>query len=133
LAKGTIIMRILVVDDDDLTRALLIVALGAEGLKNTVAATDGEEALAIFERERLDLMLVDWHMPGISGLDLLKTVRNRGSLVPFVLVTAEASREQVIEALRAGASDYIIKPFDTKTFVAKLQKYRPSAAAAPTA
>jgi two-component system chemotaxis response regulator CheY len=116
--------RVLVADDDDLTRTLIILALGAVGIKDTVAAADGGEVMKLIQRKPFDLLMLDWHMPGKSGLDLVKAVRGRGSQVPIVMVTAEASRDRIVEALTAGASDYILKPFDAKTLWSKIDKYR---------
>ncbi len=116
--------RVLVADDDDLTRTLIILALGAVGIKDTVAATDGREVLTLLQRQPFDLLMLDWHMPGKSGLEVVRAVRGRGSQVPIVMVTMEAARDKILEALRAGASDYILKPFDAKTLWSKLDKYR---------
>jgi two-component system chemotaxis response regulator CheY len=107
-----------------LTRTLIILALGAVGIKDTVAAADGGEVMKLIQRKPFDLLMLDWHMPGKSGLDLVKAVRGRGSQVPIVMVTAEASRDRIVEALTAGASDYILKPFDAKTLWSKIDKYR---------
>ena len=116
--------RVLVADDDDLTRTLIILALGAVGIKDTVAATDGQEVMSLTHQQPFDLLMLDWHMPGKSGLEVVKAVRGRGSQVPIVMVSAEAGRDQIVEALRAGASDYILKPFDAKTLWSKIKKYR---------
>ena len=116
--------RVLVADDDDLTRTLIILALGAVGIKDTVATADGGEVLKLIQRQPFDLVMLDWHMPGKSGLDLVKALRGRGSRVPIVMVTAEASRDRIVEALQAGASDYILKPFDAKTLWSKIEKFR---------
>jgi two-component system chemotaxis response regulator CheY len=124
--------RVLVADDDDLTRTLIILALGAVGIKDTMAAVDGEEVLKLIQRRPFDLLILDWHMPGKSGLEVVKAVRGRGSQVPIMMVTGESARDQVVEALLAGASDYILKPFDAKTLWSKLDKFR-KAAAAPAA
>jgi two-component system chemotaxis response regulator CheY len=124
--------RVLVADDDDLTRTLIVLALAAVGIKQTVAATDGLEAMKLIQRQPFDLLMLDWHMPGKSGLEVLRAVRSRDSQVPIVMVTAEATRDLVVEALLAGASDYIVKPFDAKTLWAKIEKFRHAdAASAP--
>jgi DNA-binding response OmpR family regulator len=116
--------RVLVADDDDLTRTLIVLALAAVGVKQTVAAADGLEALRLIQQQPFDLLMLDWNMPGKNGLELVRVLRFRGSQVPIVMVTAEAGRSQVLEALRAGASDYIVKPFDAKTLWSKIEKYR---------
>ena len=116
--------RVLVADDDDLTRTLIVLALGAVGIKDTVAATDGQEVMTLTLQRPFDLLMLDWHMPGKSGLEVVKAIRSRGSQVPIVMVSAEAARDQIVEAMRAGASDYILKPFDAKTLWSKVDKFR---------
>ncbi len=115
--------KILIADDDPLMRTLIAVSVsGMEGT-DTVEAADGAEALAVFERESFDLVITDWDMPGTSGLDVLKTIRAKGSEVPVIMVTATAEKEMVVEALVAGASDYIIKPFESAVLWGKLKKF----------
>jgi len=114
--------RVLVADDDPLMRTLIVVSLGS-ALEATEAA-DGDEALTQLEQNRFDLAIIDWDMPGTNGLDVIKTIRANGSQVPIIMVTAKAEREQVVQALRAGVSDYLIKPFDSSVLREKLDKFR---------
>jgi two-component system chemotaxis response regulator CheY len=107
--------------------------LGAVGIKDTVAAADGREVMRLIQRQPFDLLMLDWHMPGRSGLEVVRAVRGRGGEMPIVMVSAEAARDQIVEALRAGASDYILKPFDAKTLWSKLEKYRNAGSASAAA
>jgi two-component system chemotaxis response regulator CheY len=87
-------------------------------------AGNGKEALAQLETKKIDLILLDWNMPELSGLDFLKKVRamDEHKDLPIIMVTSEAARYNVIEALKNGATDYIIKPVNEKTFQEKLSK-----------
>ena len=129
--------RVLVADDDDLTRTLIILAPGSgrhQGYGGRRRRPGGHELTL---QRPFDLLMLDWHMPGKSGLEVVKAIRGRGSQVPIVMVSAEAARDQIVEAMRAGASDYILKPFDAKTLLVEVEKYRnagsTSAAAKDTA
>ena len=115
--------RILVADDDPLMRTLITVSLS--GVSETVEAADGDEALGLLEQSEFDLVLLDWDMPGTSGLDVLKTIRAQSSAVPVVMVTVKNERGQILEAIHAGASDYLIKPFESNALRGKLAKLCP--------
>lgn len=117
------IQKALVADDDDLMRAFIRLALGALDITDVEEAADGDEALRLFQQQPFDLLLLDWHMPGRSGLEVIRAVRASGCPVPAIMVTAEAERELVLTAIEAGASDYIIKPFEPALLWTKLQKY----------
>lgn len=89
-----------------------------------VEAGNGKEALAQLETREIHLVLLDWNMPELSGLDFLKKVRamEKYSSLPIIMVTSEAARYNVIEALKNGATDYIIKPVNEKSFREKISK-----------
>ena len=112
--------RILVADDDPLMRTLISVSLG--DVAETFEAADGDETLALFDTHEFDLVLLDWEMPGPSGLDVLKMIRKRPSDVPILMVTAKNERGQILEAIHAGASDYLIKPFESTVLRQKLER-----------
>lgn len=114
-------LNILVADDDPLMRTLISVSLG--DIAETTQAADGDQALALLEQCAFDLAIIDWDMPGTDGLEVIQTLRAGNSQMPIIMVTAEAGREQVMRAIRAGASDYLIKPFDGSTLRAKLQRF----------
>jgi len=113
-------LRILVVDDSDMARLhaeRMVSQLGHQ----PVSVASGEEALAVLERETFDLVLCDLVMPGMDGLELLQLVRSRGWEVPFILMTAHATVESAVEALRAGADDYLPRPLDVQLLAHRLE------------
>ena len=115
-------MRALVIDDSRAMRSILTGILAEIGFE-AVQAADAEEALAILKTDTdLDLALVDWNLPAMSGLDLVREVRKlpgRESL-PLMMVTTETQLERVSQALDAGANEYIMKPFDQEMMLEKL-------------
>jgi two-component system chemotaxis response regulator CheY len=117
-------MKVLVVDDFATMRRIVKGVLKQLGFSNIIEAEDGNAALGELKKEKIGLIVSDWNMPNMSGLDLLKAVRGDASLkaIPFIMVTAEGQKENVIEAVKAGVSNYIVKPFTPETFGEKLQK-----------
>jgi two-component system chemotaxis response regulator CheY len=120
--------RILIADDMPTIRELLKSQLKAMGFKSIVEAADGEVALNILitsvsKGAPIELVISDWNMPKLSGLDFLKQVRasNDWKTLPFLLLTSESERDQVTEAILAGVSQYIVKPFAPKIFEEKLK------------
>ena len=121
------IVTIMVVDDSRIMRNTVKgVFTGVETECNFVEAKDGEEALALLQIQTVDLILLDWNMPRLSGIDFLKQVRAMEQYkdLPIIMVTSEASRINVIEALKNGATDYITKPIKLDLFKQKLAKLR---------
>lgn len=117
-------IRILVTDDDPLMRTFAVVSLG--DIAETVEAADGDEALALLKESEFDLVLLDWNMPSPDGLEVLKTIRALGLRIPIIMVTGEAERLHVLKAIHAGASDYLIKPFESGALREKVEKFCPS-------
>lgn len=117
-------MRILVVDDFSTMRRIVRNLLADLGYDNIVEADDGAPALQIMKNDAIDFVVTDWNMPGMTGLDLLKGIRAeaRFARVPVLMVTAEARRDQILEAAQAGVNGYIIKPFTAATLREKLDK-----------
>ena len=117
-------IRVLVVDDFATMRRIVKGVLKQLGFSDIVEAEDGSAALAELKKDPVGLIVSDWNMPKMSGLDLLKAVRSDATLktIPFVMVTAEGQKENVIEAVKAGVSNYIMKPFTPETFSEKLEK-----------
>lgn len=116
---------ILLVDDATTTRNLLKKYLVELGFKDVRQAPSGDEAWKVLETSNppVGLVFCDWNMPGMSGLDLLTKVRaeEKFKMLPFILVTSERSAEYVMKAVKAGVSNYIVKPFDKDGLLTKLQ------------
>ncbi|MFC1513344.1 chemotaxis response regulator CheY [Thermodesulfobacteriota bacterium] len=117
-------MKVLVVDDFATMRRIVKNILTQLGFKNIIEADDGTSALEILQKEKVDLIISDWNMPKMTGLDLLKTVRGDANLAatPFIMVTAEAQQDNIIAAVKAKVSQYIVKPFTADTLAEKMSK-----------
>jgi two-component system, chemotaxis family, chemotaxis protein CheY len=125
-------MKILVVDDFSTMRRIVKNCLQEIGYTDITEADDGNTALPLLKAGTFDFLITDWNMPGMPGLDLLKAVRADSKLakMPVLMLTAEAKREQIIEAAQAGVSGYVIKPFTAGTLKEKIDKILASKAAA---
>lgn len=125
-------LRFLVVDDYSTMRRIVKNLLHDLGYPNVAEADDGKTALPMLQGGGYDFVVTDWNMPGMPGLDLLKAIRADGKLkeMPVLMVTAEAKREQIVEAAQAGVSGYVIKPFTAETLKQKLDKILDARAAA---
>ena len=115
-------MRALVVDDSAVMRRVLIGALGRANITEVDQASDGQEAVEAVGTNEYGLVLTDWNMPNMLGIDAVKAIRAAGKTMPIIMVTTEAEKSRVIDALKAGANNYIIKPFEPATIVAKIQE-----------
>ena len=117
-------MRILVVDDFSTMRRIVKNILKQLGYNNVSEADDGTTALAKLKTEPVDFVVTDWNMPKMSGLDLLKEIKSDDDLkdIPVLMVTAEALQENIVAAIKAGVSNYVIKPFDAATMAEKIDK-----------
>lgn len=117
-------MKILVVDDFATMRRIVKNILAQLGFKNIVEADDGTSAVKMLEQEKVDMIISDWNMPKMTGLDLLKAVRAEPSwtAIPFIMVTAEAQQDNIILAVKAKVSQYIVKPFTADTLGEKIDK-----------
>ena len=104
-------MKALVVDDSMTIRRIVIKALGIVGISETAEAADGTEALEALKNGQFDVILLDWNMPKLSGIDTLRAIRESGNRTPVIMVTTEAEKSRVIEAIKTGANEYLIKPF----------------------
>jgi two-component system, chemotaxis family, chemotaxis protein CheY len=115
-------LRILVVDDHSLTRTMVRAILKGIGFEQVNQAEGGSTAVEHILNEEVDLVICDWNMPEGNGLELLQSVRSREQYktLPFIMLTAEAYRENVAAAMKAGVTDYIIKPFTADTLTEKL-------------
>jgi len=117
-------MKILIVDDFSTMRRIIKNLLRDLGFTNTAEADDGLTALPMLQSGAFDFLVTDWNMPGMSGIDLLRQVRadERLRSLPVLMVTAEAKREQIIEAAQAGVNGYVVKPFTAQALKEKIEK-----------
>ena len=115
--------KVLVVDDSGTMRKIIIRSLSAVGFDDVVEARDGDEGLAAFQSQAFRLVMTDWNMPNKSGLELTREIRATGSDVPIFMVTTEGERGRVLEAIQAGITDYLVKPFSSDALREKLEKY----------
>lgn len=117
-------MKILIVDDFSTMRRIIKNLLGELGYTNTAEADDGSSALPMLKNGNFNFLVTDWNMPNMTGIELLKAVRadERLKTLPVLMVTAEAKREQIVEAAQAGVNGYIIKPFTAETLREKIGK-----------
>jgi two-component system chemotaxis response regulator CheY len=117
-------MKILVVDDFSTMRRIIKNLLRELGFNNIFEADDGQSALPKLQSGGIDFLITDWNMPGMTGIDLLRAVRANPNLaqLPVLMVTAEAKRDQIVEAAQAGVNGYVIKPFTAATLQEKIEK-----------
>ena len=119
-------MKILVVDDFSTMRRIVRNLLVELGFSNPLIqeADDGENALVLLRSQPFDLVVTDWNMPNMTGIDLLRAIRAEAALkgLPVLMVTAENNRDQIIAAAQAGVNGYIVKPFTAATLQEKLAK-----------
>ena len=115
-------VKILIVDDHLLTREMVLIILKGLGFDNIIAAPNAFEAREKIKQGGVDIVICDWNMPNFSGLELLREVRamEKFNDTPFLMLTAEAYRESLKEAVKAGVTDYIAKPFSADVIEAKL-------------
>jgi len=116
--------RFLVVDDFSTMRRIVRNLLKELGFTNVQEAEDGVDALAKLRVDEFDFVVSDWNMPNMTGIELLRNIRADAKLkhLPVLMVTAEAKKENIIEAAQAGASGYVVKPFTAATLDEKLKK-----------
>lgn len=117
-------LKFLVVDDMSTMRRIVRSILKELGFDNVEEAEDGNDALAKLRAGKFDFVVSDWNMPNLDGLEMLKAIRADDKLktLPVMLVTAEAKKENIIEAAKAGASGYVVKPFTAAVLEEKLNK-----------
>jgi two-component system, chemotaxis family, chemotaxis protein CheY len=117
-------MRFLIVDDFSTMRRIVRNLLKEIGFANAEEAEDGAVALSMLKTSKYDFIVSDINMPNMNGFELLKSVRSDDSLkgIPFLMVTAEAKKDDIVQAAQGGASGYIVKPFTKATLEEKVQK-----------
>jgi two-component system chemotaxis response regulator CheY len=118
-------ISILIVDDFPTMRKIVKTVLKQLGYSNITEAEDGAEGLQILKTNgSIQFVVSDWNMPNMTGIELLKEVRSNPKLkhLPFLMVTAEADKENIVEAVKSGVSNYIVKPFNAATMKEKIEK-----------
>jgi len=117
-------IKVLVVDDFATMRKVVRNLLKQVGYEDIVEAEDGVMALKALKSQKIDVIVSDWNMPNMSGLELLKAVRADAELAktPFLMVTAEALQDNVVAAVKAGVNNYIVKPFTAEVLNEKIKK-----------
>ena len=117
-------INILVVDDFETMRRIVKTSLKKLGFLNVIEAEDGKIALKKLEKEKIGLIISDWIMPNMTGIEFLRAVRSddRFKDTPFIMLTTEGKKQDVIEAVNAGVSNYIVKPFNPDTLNEKIKK-----------
>ena len=116
--------KILVVEDDPGSAKLVTYHLRMMGFKNTTEVSDGNSALEHLKKEKADLVIADWHMPNMNGLNLLRALREEELWqdIPFLMITVEKDYKKVQEAIQAGVRDYIVKPINVEKFKRKIHE-----------
>ncbi|GAB1409935.1 chemotaxis response regulator CheY [Desulfovibrionales bacterium] len=117
-------MRVLIVDDFSTMRRIIKNILRQLGFTNIQEADDGTTAWEVLTKDQIDFIISDWNMPQMTGIELLRKVRGSEEFadLPFLMVTAEAQQENIIEAVQAKVSNYIVKPFTAETLGQKINK-----------
>ncbi len=116
-------MKVLLVDDSGTMRAIQRRCLNKIGVEDIHEAEDGVQGLAIFEGSPFDVVLTDWNMPKMDGLQLLQEIRQRNREIPVIMITTEAERSRVVQAIQFGVSDYLVKPFTPDGLREKIEKW----------
>ena len=116
--------RVLIVDDSNVMRKIIKNALNQLGFSDYVEAADGHAAMKEIGEDPVDLIISDWNMPKMTGLEFLKNVRGHGNLkdIPFLMVTSEGDEAKILEAVEAGVSQYIVKPFNASQLQKKVKE-----------
>ena len=115
--------RVLVADDSSTMRKIILRSLNAVGVPTATEAADGAEAINAFKPGEYDLVLTDWNMPNKNGLEVIQEIRKLDKDVTIIMVTTEAEKSRVLEAIQAGVSDYLVKPFTADMLREKLEKH----------
>jgi len=116
-------MKVLLADDSGTMRTIQKRCLNKLGIEDIVEAEDGVRALQAFEAGEFDVVITDWNMPHMDGLELLQQIRSRNKDIPVIMITTEAERSRVVLAIQHGVSDYLVKPFTPDGLKEKLEKW----------
>jgi len=115
-------LKILAVDDSPTMRRIIINTLKRAGFKDVIEAADGKDALAKMKVEKPNFVITDWNMPEMDGLTFVTTLRSQAEYakLPVLMVTTRSVKEDIVEAMKAGVNNYIVKPFTPETLKAKI-------------
>jgi two-component system chemotaxis response regulator CheY len=116
-------MRFLVVDDSSTMRRIIINTLNKLGHQDVLEASNGREGIDRATTNPVDVIITDWNMPEVSGIEFIRTIRaqEKTSKVPVLMVTTNAAKDDIVEALRAGVNNYVVKPFTPDTMKEKIE------------
>jgi len=115
-------MKVLIVDDSAVMRKVIIRELTKNNISDFTEAADGIEGLEAASKEEFDLILMDWNMPGLLGIDVVRKLREAKVTTPIMMVTTEGEKNNVVIAIQAGANNYLVKPFSPEDFAQKIQQ-----------
>lgn len=116
-------MRFMLVDDSSTMRKIQRRTLEKMGYQEVIEAEDGQQGLQLMESTPPDVVITDWNMPNMNGLELVKAIRSNNKTIPIIMITTEAEKSKVVEAIKAGVSDYLIKPFTPEVLTQKVRKF----------
>ncbi len=116
-------MHLLVVDDSSTMRRIIINTLKKLGHNEIIEASNGREAIDRLAKDRVDLVITDWNMPEMSGIEFVRSVRTSRSReqLPILMVTTNAAHDDIVAAVEAGVNNYVVKPFTPETMREKIQ------------
>ncbi|MCX7965776.1 MAG: response regulator [Syntrophorhabdaceae bacterium] len=117
-------MNVLVVDDFSTMRKIIKNVLKQIGIESVIEAENGKMALELLKKEQIDLIISDWIMPEMTGIDFLKACKSEENTkkIPFIMVTAEAQKGNILEAIKSGVDNYIVKPFTPEKLQSAIEK-----------
>lgn len=115
-------LRVMLIDDSKTMRNIQKTMLTQMGVESMEEAQDGQDALSKLGAFRPDLVLCDWNMPNMDGLEFVKAARGRGFAAPIIMVTTESEKTKVVTAIRAGVNNYVVKPFTQEVLAARIEE-----------
>ena len=115
-------MRVLIADDSEIMRSLLVRILATIGIEDVECAIDGQEAIDAVSRSDFDLLLIDWSMPKVLGKDAIKEIRSKDKTLPIIVISSHYNKDLVEEALASGATSYIAKPFRVEMLLQRIKE-----------
>jgi len=123
-------MRVMVVDDSKTMRNIIVKTLNGLGINEIEQATDGQDAMSKLIAFDPELILLDWNMPNMDGLTFTRKARESGAAMPIIMVTTESEKPRVLEAIKAGVNNYVVKPFTPEALQARVNETMAKAKAA---